>query len=125
MDVFVHCIDRNFIIANAQVENKPIIFCNDGFCELCGYTRAEVVQKPCTCDFLYGPLTSSYAIRHIREALDGSEEQQIEALYYRKDGELLWPYVCTINVALALALIAIAIITISAYYTISAYQLII
>ena len=36
--------DRNFVIANAQVENKPIIFCNDGFCELSGYARADVMQ---------------------------------------------------------------------------------
>jgi len=40
---FVLCTDRNFIIANAQVDGRPIIFCNDGFCDLCGYTRAEVI----------------------------------------------------------------------------------
>ena len=75
------------MIANAQVENKPIIFCNDGFCELSGYARADVMQKPCTCDFLHGPLTSSYSIRHVKNALDGCEEQQIEAQYYKKDGK--------------------------------------
>jgi len=80
--------DRNFVIANAQVENKPIIFCNDGFCELSGYGRADVMQKACTCDFLHGPLTSSYSIRHIKNALDGCEEQQVEAQYYKKDGKL-------------------------------------
>lgn len=85
--------DRNFIIANAQVESKPIIFCNDGFCDLCGYSRAEVMQKPCTCDFLHGPLTTSYAIRHVKDALDGSEEQQVEALYYKKDGQ------CSISIS--------------------------
>ena len=81
--------DRNFVIANAQVENKPIIFCNDGFCELSGYARADVMQKPCTCDFLHGPLTSSYSIRHIKNALDGCDEQQVEAQYYKKDGKLI------------------------------------
>lgn len=80
--------DRNFIIANAQVENKPIIFCNDGFCDLCGYSRAEVMQKSCSCDMLHGPLTTSYAIRQIKEALAGSEEKQVEVLYYKKDGKL-------------------------------------
>ena len=77
------------MIANAQVENKPIIFCNDGFCELSGYARADVMQKPCTCDFLHGPLTSSYSIRHVKNALDGCDEQQVEAQYYKKDGKLL------------------------------------
>ena len=79
--------DRNFIIANAQVENKPIIFCNDGFCELCQYSRAEVMQKGCACNFLHGPLTTSYAIRQIKEALQGVEEKQVEVLYYKKDGK--------------------------------------
>jgi PAS domain S-box-containing protein len=79
--------DRNFVIANAQVEQKPIIFCNDGFCELSGYSRAEVMQKACTCDFLHGPLTTAYAIRQIQDALAGSDEKQVEVLYYKKDGE--------------------------------------
>ncbi len=79
--------DRNFIIANAQVDSKPIIFCNDGFCELCGYSRAEVMQKPCSCDFLHGPLTTAYAIRQIKDALLGIDEKQVEILYYKKDGK--------------------------------------
>ena len=44
------------------------------------------MQKACTCDFLHGPLTASYAIRYIKDALDGTEEKQIEVLFYRKDG---------------------------------------
>lgn len=78
--------NRKFLIANAQVENIPIIFCNDGFCELTGYSRAEVMQKSCLCDFLHGPLTNAYAIVQIKEALQGSEEKQVEILYYKKDG---------------------------------------
>ena len=81
--------DRNFLIANAQVEQKPIIFCNDGFCELSGHSRAEVMQKPCACDFLHGPLTTSYAIRQIKEALTGTDEKQVEVLYYKKNGQWL------------------------------------
>jgi len=86
--------DRNFVIANAQVDGRPIIFCNDGFCELCGYTRAEVVQKPCTCDFLHGPLTSVHSLQIVTDALTGSEEKQVEVFYYKKDGQycFLWPF---------------------------------
>ncbi|RUS82240.1 hypothetical protein EGW08_010016, partial [Elysia chlorotica] len=77
--------NRKFVIANAQVETVPIIFCNDGFCELTGYSRAEVMQKSSLCDFLHGPLTSSYAITQIKDFLQGSEENQVEILYYKKD----------------------------------------
>ena len=75
------------MIANAQIETNPIIFCNDGFCELSGYSRAEVMQKSCICDFLHGPLTNAYAILQIKDALQGSEEKQVEILYYKKDGK--------------------------------------
>lgn len=78
--------DRNFVIANAQVENRPIIFCNDGFCELCGHSRAEVMQRSCSCEFLQGPLTTPRSLIQIKEALSGSEEKQIEIFYYKKDG---------------------------------------
>ncbi|GAB6022770.1 hypothetical protein CHUAL_006864 [Chamberlinius hualienensis] len=78
--------NRNFIIANAQVENCVIIYCNDGFCNLVGYSRAEIMQKPSACEFLYGPLTSAFAIRMVKEAFAGNEERQVEILYYRKDG---------------------------------------
>ncbi|ESO87949.1 hypothetical protein LOTGIDRAFT_126829 [Lottia gigantea] len=78
--------NRNFVIANAQVETLPIIFCNDGFCELTGCSRAEVMQKSSLCDFMHGPLTSALAILQIKEALQGSEEKQVDILYYKKDG---------------------------------------
>ncbi|KAL2097606.1 hypothetical protein ACEWY4_006813 [Coilia grayii] len=78
--------NRKFIIANARVENCAIIFCNDAFCGMCGYTRAEVMQKPCTCSFLYGPHTGRPAMAQMAKALLGSEERKVEISLYRKDG---------------------------------------
>ncbi|XP_016091060.1 potassium voltage-gated channel subfamily H member 2-like [Sinocyclocheilus grahami] len=80
---------RKFIIANARVENCAIIFCNDGFCHMCGYTRAEIMQKPCTCNFLYGPHTKRLAIAQMAQALLGSEERKVEIALYRKDDQSL------------------------------------
>ncbi|KAL6488959.1 hypothetical protein MHYP_G00027000 [Metynnis hypsauchen] len=80
---------RKFVIANARVENCAIIFCNDGFCHMCGYTRAEIMQKPCTCNFLYGPHTKRLAIAQMAQALLGSEERKVEITLYRKDGVVL------------------------------------
>uniref|UniRef100_A0A3P9HCU4 Voltage-gated inwardly rectifying potassium channel KCNH2 n=1 Tax=Oryzias latipes TaxID=8090 RepID=A0A3P9HCU4_ORYLA len=78
---------RKFIIANARVENCAIIFCNDGFCHMCGYSRAEIMQKPCTCNFLYGPETKRLAIAQMAQALLGSEERKVEINLYHKDGQ--------------------------------------
>ncbi|XP_029309277.1 potassium voltage-gated channel subfamily H member 7-like [Cottoperca gobio] len=77
--------NRKFIIANAQVENCAIIFCNDAFCGMCGYSRAEVMQKPCTCSFLYGPHTKRPAVAQMAKALLGAEERKVEISLYTKD----------------------------------------
>ncbi|XP_038828937.1 potassium voltage-gated channel subfamily H member 2-like [Salvelinus namaycush] len=86
---------RKFIIANARVENCAIIFCNDGFCAMCGYSRAEIMQKPCTCNFLYGPQTKRLAIAQMAQALLGSEERKVEINLYRKDGVC---FLCLVDV---------------------------
>ncbi|XP_041824089.1 potassium voltage-gated channel subfamily H member 2 [Melanotaenia boesemani] len=86
---------RKFVIANARVENCAIIFCNDGFCHMCGYTRAEIMQKPCTCNFLYGPDTKRLAIAQMAQALLGSEERKVEINLYRKDGQ---SFLCMVDV---------------------------
>ncbi|XP_064187341.1 potassium voltage-gated channel subfamily H member 2 isoform X1 [Anguilla rostrata] len=86
---------RKFVIANARVENCAIIFCNDGFCGMCGYTRAEIMQKPCTCNFLYGPHTKRLAIAQMAQALLGSEERKVEISLYRKDGVC---FLCLVDV---------------------------
>ncbi|RMC18597.1 hypothetical protein DUI87_04491 [Hirundo rustica rustica] len=78
--------DKKFIIANARVQNCAIIYCNDGFCEMTGFSRPDVMQKPCTCDFLHGPETKRHHIAQIAQALLGSEERKVEVTYYHKDG---------------------------------------
>ncbi|XP_064559789.1 potassium voltage-gated channel subfamily H member 2 [Zonotrichia leucophrys gambelii] len=77
---------RKFIIGNARVENCAVIYCNEGFCRLCGYSRAEVMQQPSTCDFLHGPRTQRRAAAQIAQALLGAEERKVEICFYRKDG---------------------------------------
>ncbi|XP_014028637.1 potassium voltage-gated channel subfamily H member 7 [Salmo salar] len=78
--------NRKFVIANARVQNCAIIYCNDGFCEMTGYSRPDVMQKPCTCDFLHGDHTDTHAISQVAQALMGSEERKVEITYHRKDG---------------------------------------
>ncbi|XP_021574810.1 potassium voltage-gated channel subfamily H member 7-like [Carlito syrichta] len=80
--------NKKFIIANARVQNCAIIYCNDGFCEMTGFSRPDVMQKPCTCDFLHGPETKRHDIAQIAQALLGSEERKVEVTYYHKNGNI-------------------------------------
>ncbi|XP_042228811.1 potassium voltage-gated channel subfamily H member 6-like, partial [Homarus americanus] len=77
--------NRAFVVANAQ-HDCGVIFVNEGFCRMSGFSRADVMQRPCTCEFLHGPLTSSLAIQQLREALATAQERLVELLYYKKDG---------------------------------------
>ncbi|KAF5910771.1 hypothetical protein HPG69_004860 [Diceros bicornis minor] len=90
--------NKKFIIANARVQNCAIIYCNDGFCEMTGFSRPDVMQKPCTCDFLHGPETKRHDIAQIAQALLGSEERKVEVTYYHKNESkvLLNAVKCTI-----------------------------
>uniref|UniRef100_A0A8C2JIL9 Potassium channel, voltage gated eag related subfamily H, member 7 n=1 Tax=Cyprinus carpio TaxID=7962 RepID=A0A8C2JIL9_CYPCA len=78
--------NKRFVIANARVQNCAIIYCNDAFCEMTGFSRPDIMQKPCTCDFLHGQLTKRHAIAQVAQALLGSEERKVEITYHRKDG---------------------------------------
>jgi hypothetical protein len=56
---------------------------------LIGHSRADIIQKPCTCEFLYGTETSEKAAKQIRHALQGSDEKEVEIVLYKNDGNIL------------------------------------
>ncbi|XP_051815184.1 potassium voltage-gated channel subfamily H member 8 [Acanthochromis polyacanthus] len=81
----------NFVLGNAQVQSLyPIVYCSDGFCELTGYARAELMQKSCACHFLYGPETSDRSTAQIQGALDDRREFKTELVFYKKEGTQFW-----------------------------------
>ncbi|KAM6957769.1 potassium voltage-gated channel subfamily H member 4a [Aplochiton taeniatus] len=83
-----HC---NFLLGNAQGRHGyPIVYCSDGFCELTGFVRTEVMQKACTCRFLHGADTSERVTQQLDKALEGHQEYQGEVRFYRKDGNPFW-----------------------------------
>ncbi|KAK9721572.1 PAS domain [Popillia japonica] len=86
--------DRSFLVANSREGQCHIIYCSDGFCRLTGYSRAEVMQRPASCEFLCGPLTSQQSVAALRDALNDSLEKHAELLYYKKDGKLKSPISC-------------------------------
>ncbi|XP_033021886.1 potassium voltage-gated channel subfamily H member 8 isoform X4 [Lacerta agilis] len=81
----------NFILANAQVaKGFPIVYCSDGFCELSGFARTEVMQKSCSCKFLYGAETNEMMILQIEKSLEEKIEFKGEIMFYKKNGYSFW-----------------------------------
>uniref|UniRef100_A0A1I8HUJ3 PAS domain-containing protein n=1 Tax=Macrostomum lignano TaxID=282301 RepID=A0A1I8HUJ3_9PLAT len=78
--------NRKFCIANARLERRLVIFCNDEFCDLVGYSRADIMQRSACMEFLHGPLTSVASIAELRDALHSRDEKQVRITFYKKDG---------------------------------------
>lgn len=88
---FLLLADSNFLLGSAQGRHgHPIVYCSDGFCELTGFVRTEVMQKTCTCGFLHGAETNESLIQEVDKALEGQQEYQGEVCFYRKNGESVW-----------------------------------
>ncbi|XP_071440643.1 potassium voltage-gated channel protein eag isoform X3 [Hetaerina americana] len=82
--------DSSFLLANAQIVDFPIVYCNESFCKISGYNRAEVMQKSCRCSFMYGELTDKETISRIDEVLEKQLHDQFEILLYKKNKTPLW-----------------------------------
>ncbi|XP_034750649.1 potassium voltage-gated channel subfamily H member 4a [Etheostoma cragini] len=86
----------NFLLGNAQGHHGyPIVYCSDGFCELTGFVRTEVMQKTCTCSFLHGAETYESAIQQVVKALECQQAYQGEVCFYRKNGN---PFPCLLDI---------------------------
>ncbi len=82
------CTDSNFLLGGAEgSRGYPIVYCSDGFCELTGCARTEVMKKTCTCQFLHGQETSERVTQQVEKTLEGQREFQTEVRYYRKNGK--------------------------------------
>jgi len=75
------------VLGNAQVPSLyPIVYCSDGFCELTGYARAQIMQKCCACKFLYGAETLEENKQAIEQSLENKTELKLEVMFYKKNG---------------------------------------
>ncbi len=79
--------NTSFLLANAQIVDYPIVYCNESFCKTSGYNRAEVMQKSCRVGFMYGELTDQATIEQIETTLDQHQTEQFEILLYKKNSE--------------------------------------
>jgi len=72
---------------NLQKDN-PIVYANDGFERLTGYTKKDVLGK--NCRFLQGEKTDPQIIEEIRRSIREEKPCSVEILNYRKDGTPFW-----------------------------------
>lgn len=74
------------LITDARAEDMPIVYMNQAFEQLTGYSESEVLGR--NCRFLQGPETEPASLTPIREALQSHKPAHAVLRNYRKDGSL-------------------------------------
>ncbi len=90
-DIFFAAVQMSrmpMCLTNPHGQDNPIIFCNQAFEQLTGYTHDEIIGR--NCRFLQGRETDPEAVTEIHRALDAGEDVHIELVNYRKDGSQFW-----------------------------------
>ena len=75
-------------ISDPTQPDNPMVYVNEGFEQLTGYTADEATGR--NCRFLQGEATREERVADLREAIDAEEPISVELRNYRKNGELFW-----------------------------------
>jgi PAS domain S-box-containing protein len=75
-------------ISDPRLPDCPLVYVNEAFLQMTGYSEAEVIGR--NCRFLQGPGTDPDVVRDLREAIAAARPCQVAILNYRKNGEPFW-----------------------------------
>ena len=78
----------SMIVSDPRQPDNPIVFANNAFLQLSGYSRDEVLGT--NCRFLQGEDTDRDDVARLASAIEAKEAIQIDLLNYRKDGTPFW-----------------------------------
>ncbi len=78
----------SFVLTDPLDRDNPILFASDGFCDITGYSRPEILNQ--NCRFLQGLSPDRTAGQRIKEAVSLGRETTQLILNYRKDGPAFW-----------------------------------
>ncbi|WP_284011312.1 PAS domain-containing protein [Haloarcula pelagica] len=80
--------DIGISIADAQAEDEHLIYVNQGFVDITGYSLPDALGR--NCRFLQGEGTDESTVAEIRTAIDARESVSVVIRNYRRDGEAFW-----------------------------------
>ena len=72
-------------IADARLPDRPLIYVNDGFEQMTGYTVAETLGR--NCRFLHGDDHDQPGLLILRQSIEDFGEARVTLRNYRKDGK--------------------------------------
>ncbi|MFK8137700.1 MAG: PAS domain-containing protein [Bdellovibrionales bacterium] len=92
IDEFADYMDYSVTIADLDQAHRPLIYVNNAFCEMTGYSKEEVLGK--NCRFLQGSDTEPEDVDKVREAIKNRESVFIDLINYKKDGSWFYNRLC-------------------------------
>ena len=91
LSLFGTAVDNSIVgiaIADMRLPDSPLIYVNDAFTKITGYTRELAIGY--NCRFLQGPDTDPAEVLRIRKALEQGQPYSGELINYRHDGSRFW-----------------------------------
>ncbi len=79
---------ESFVITDPSLQDNPIVYASDGFLELTGYTREQVLGR--NCRFLQGTDTDTTKLEEIRKGLLNGDDVSVTIRNYCADGTPFW-----------------------------------
>ncbi|EPS68549.1 pac motif-containing protein, partial [Genlisea aurea] len=88
LNVSLGRIEQSFVLTDAILPDMPIVFANEAFLRLTGYSRNEVMGR--NCRFLCGNETAASSQYEIKQSIEAERACTVTILNYRKDGSSFW-----------------------------------
>ena len=91
LNIFSQAMDEascGITVGDTSKEGFPLIYANDAFHKMTGYSQEEVIGK--NCRFLQGSKRDMVAVKKIRQALKNKKAITIVLKNYKKDGTLFY-----------------------------------
>ncbi|KAJ7082691.1 hypothetical protein B0H15DRAFT_436751 [Mycena belliarum] len=85
-----------FVLTNPRLPDHPIVLVSDGFVDVTGYPKTQIIGR--NCRFLQGPGTPPESVQRIRDGLNSGKGCTELLLNYRRDGDPFYCLLCIIPV---------------------------
>ncbi|RLM83835.1 PAS domain S-box protein [Halobellus sp. Atlit-38R] len=76
------------LMAEPGSDDNPIVYVNEAFEHLTGYTASELIGRDCR--IFQGKSTRQEPVTELREAIDNEEQVTVELRNYQRDGTEFW-----------------------------------
>jgi PAS domain S-box-containing protein len=87
-DLAIQAVNQGIIITDPDQPNCPIVYVNNGFESMTGYTATEAVGR--SFEFLQGRDTNPASVAEMYTAFCERRTYTVELLHYRKNGTMFW-----------------------------------